>query len=77
MPLMLLLLYIKFEQSCPVALKHSVPLNILTNFMLSWVIRNLYGIKLEATVALSYVVDPGDVGAHFIYHLHKLWRKNN
>ncbi len=45
--------------------------------MLSWVVRNLYGIQLEAIVALSYVVDAGDVGAHFINHLHKLWRENN
>lgn len=48
-------------------------LSILTNFMLSWVIRNLYGVQLEAIVTLSYVIDPGDVGAHFINHLHKLW----
>lgn len=40
--------------------------------MLPWVVRNLYGIQLEATVALSYVIDPGDVGALFINHLHKL-----
>lgn len=45
--------------------------------MLSWVVRNLYGIQLEATVALSYVIDPGDVGAHFINDLHKLWKVNN
>lgn len=45
--------------------------------MLPWVVRNLYGIQLEATVALSYVIDPGDVGALFINHLHKLWKVNN
>lgn len=45
--------------------------------MLSWVIRNLNGIQLEAIVTLSYVVDPGDVGAHFINHLHKLWNISN
>lgn len=44
--------------------------------MLSWVVRNLNGIELEAIVALPYVVDPGDVGAHFINHLHKLWNVN-
>lgn len=67
MPLMLLLRI----KSRPEAL------NILTNFMLSWVVRNLYGIQLEAAVALSYVIDPGDVRAHFIDHLHKLWKVNN
>ncbi len=45
--------------------------------MLSWVVRNLYGIQLKAAVALSYVIDPGDVGALFINHLHKLWKANN
>lgn len=52
-------------------------MNVLTNFMLSWVVRNLYGVHLEAIVALSYVIDPGDVGTHFINHLHKLWKANN
>lgn len=45
--------------------------------MLSWVVRNLYGVQLEATVALSYVIDPGDIRAHFIDDLHKLWEENN
>lgn len=45
--------------------------------MLSWVVRNLKGVQLEATVALSYVVDAGDVGAHFINHLHELRNKKS
>lgn len=44
--------------------------------MLSRVVGNFNGIQLEATVALPYVIDPGDVGAHFVDHLHKLWKVN-
>ena len=54
----------------------SVALNILTSFVLSRVVGNFNGIQLEATVALPYVIDPGDVGAHFVDHLHKLWKVN-
>lgn len=42
--------------------------------MLPGVVRNLDGVQLEAAVALSDVVDAGDVGAHFINHLHELQR---
>lgn len=45
--------------------------------MLSWVVRNLKGVQLEATVTLSDVVDAGDVGAHFINHLHELRDKKS
>lgn len=45
--------------------------------MLSRVVGDLYRVHLEAVVALPYVVDPGDVGAHFIHHLHKLGKENN
>lgn len=41
--------------------------------MLSWVIRNLYCIQFVAIVTLSNVINPSDVGAHFINNLHKLW----
>lgn len=58
------------------AVRH-VALNKLTNFVLPRVVRYLYGIQFLAAVALSYVIDPGDVGAHLIYHLHKLQRVNN
>lgn len=40
--------------------------------MLSRVVRNLKGVKLEAAVTLSDVVDAGDVGAHFVHNLHEL-----
>lgn len=40
--------------------------------MLSRVVRDFHGIHLQALVAFSNVVDPGDVGALFIYHLHHL-----
>lgn len=45
--------------------------------MLSWVVRDLYGVEFEATVALAYIIDASDVGAHFINHLHELWKVNN
>lgn len=47
--------------------------DVLTNFVLSWVIRNLYCIQFVAIVTLSNVINPSDVGAHFIHHLHQLW----
>lgn len=43
-----------------------------TCLMLSRVVRDFHGIHLQALVAFSNVVDPGDVGALFIYHLHHL-----
>lgn len=44
--------------------------------MLSRVVRNLYGVQLQAALTLSYVIDAGDVGAHLIHHLHELWSTN-
>lgn len=40
--------------------------------MLSWVVRDFHGIDLKALRAFPNVVDPGDVGTLFIYHLHHL-----
>lgn len=40
--------------------------------MLSRVVGNLKGVQLEAAVTLPDVVDAGDVGAHFVHHLHEL-----
>lgn len=65
------------EPFCLYTKSNPFALDVLTHFMFSWIVRNLYGIQLEATVALSYVIYPGDVGAHFIDHLHKLWAINN
>lgn len=48
------------------------PSGSCTCLMLSRVVRDFHGIHLQALVAFSNVVDPGDVGALFIYHLHHL-----
>lgn len=50
---------------------------ILTKLMLSRIVRDLKGVQLETTVAFANVVDPGDVGAHLIHHLHMLQEQQN
>lgn len=40
--------------------------------MLPGVVRDFHGIHLQALRAFPDVVDPGDVGTLFIYHLHHL-----
>lgn len=49
---------------------HILALKALTNFMFTRVVGDLYGIQFEAVLRLSYVIDPCDVGAHLINHLH-------
>lgn len=48
------------------------PSDSCTCLMLSRVVRDFHGIHLQALVAFSNVVDLGDAGALFIYHLHHL-----
>lgn len=43
--------------------------------MLPRVVGDLHGVQLQALVALANVVNPGDVGAHFIDDLHQLRNK--
>ncbi len=40
--------------------------------MFSGVVRDFHGIHLQALRAFTNVVDPGDVGTLFTYHLHHL-----
>ena len=44
----------------------------LTNFVLPRVVGDLHGVQLQALVALADVINPGDIGAHFIHDLHQL-----
>lgn len=48
------------------------PRGDLTNFVLPGVVGDLHGVQLQALVALADVINPGDIGAHFIHNLHQL-----
>ena len=47
----------------------------LTDFVLPGMVGDLHGIQLQALVALANVINPCDVGAHFIHNLHQLQNK--
>lgn len=49
---------------------------LLTDFMLSRMVRDLHSIQLQALVAFANVVNSGDIGAHFVYNLHQLKKIN-
>lgn len=44
--------------------------------MLSWVVRDLHGVHLQALRAFTDIVNPGDVGTLLIYHLHHLEKRD-
>lgn len=46
-----------------------------TCLMLSGVVGDFHGVHLQALRAFTNVVDPGDVGTLFVYHLHHLEEK--
>lgn len=46
-----------------------------TCLMCSGVIGDFHGVHLQALRAFTNVVDPGDVGTLFVYHLHHLKEK--
>lgn len=44
----------------------------LTQFVFSWVVRDLHDVELQTRVALSDAVDAGDVGTRLVHRLHQL-----
>lgn len=45
--------------------------------MFPGMVRDLHRIQLQALVAFANVVNPGNIGAHFIHNLHQLKDKAN